>query len=259
MKRTAVFILVVGLLVCAFAQQNNYNPWAKLLKNAPDMTITARNTSTQKDGAVSVLSQKVYISKGKMRSDLSLISTTEKNYDPAKDPMFPYSVISDAASAKAYMIIHSKKGYAEMNLKDTGGELAADYVEERKLLGEEKVGKWDCKKYNVKSYLKSSPQTRSERTVWESKKDGIPVKVEMQDAQAKVVFLVEDIRFGAVSASLFELPAGYKKAASFMALFMEGLMPAEETQKTNETEPSGDDTDKDALEGMDMLKKLIGK
>ncbi len=80
---------------------------------------------------------------------------------------------------------------------------------ERRELGKERVNGYECDKTQF-MYRDKAMGTMAQ---WVSKKLGHPVKVEHRGPKGEIISFIEyrNIHEGAVSDSLFELPAGYEK------------------------------------------------
>ena len=112
----------------------------------------------------------------------------------------------------------------------------SDVVIDKKKIGSETIDGHPCIKYDAVIYHKDRPQEKFKALVWEAQDLGglairnemtIPEGKAMGKAGGKMVSEMKEIKVGGASASMFEVPAGYKKVNS-MAEVMgmgQGNMP----------------------------------
>lgn len=99
----------------------------------------------------------------------------------------------------------------------------SDVVFEKKKVGNETIDGHPCVKYDSVYYRKSKPDEKNKATIWEAQdlKD-FPIQMEVTvpsnpkfpGSGGKVVMRYKDVKLGAATASMFEVPAGYTKVNS---------------------------------------------
>jgi hypothetical protein len=99
----------------------------------------------------------------------------------------------------------------------------SDVVFEKKKVGNETIDGHPCIKYDAVYYRKSKPNEKHKTTIWEAQdlKD-FPIQMEITvpanpkhpGSGGKMVMKYKDVKLGAATASMFEVPAGYKKVNS---------------------------------------------
>jgi outer membrane lipoprotein-sorting protein len=137
---------------------------------------------------------KIYVKGDKTRADSS-------------GPPFPIINITRLDKKIMWQLVPGLKIYAETPLdrQEYARRLDIPGEQDRQnLIGTEMLNGYETEKYA----LKSGPHQMA-RTVWFSKKLGIPLKVESADKS--MVAVMKDIKEGGVDDSLFEIPAGYQK------------------------------------------------
>ena len=93
-----------------------------------------------------------------------------------------------------------------------------------KRVGTEKVSGYVCDKYIMKKAIPGSKSAMN-ATVWFSKKLKVDVKSEIRAPQFAQTSELKNIKEGKQSASLFELPKGYKKMQIPNKMMPQGPMP----------------------------------
>lgn len=98
-----------------------------------------------------------------------------------------------------------------------------DVVFEKKKMGNETIDGHPCVKYDTVFYRKSKPEEKHKAIIWEAQdlKD-FPIQIEVvvpasskyPGSGGKMVMKYKDIKLGAATASMFEVPSGYKKVNS---------------------------------------------
>ncbi len=83
-------------------------------------------------------------------------------------------------------------------------------------------------KYDAVIYLKDRPNEKHKAVIWEAQDlGGLPIRSEMTLPErtpqkagglSKMVTELKEIKVGAASASMFEIPKGYKKVDSMMEM-----------------------------------------
>jgi hypothetical protein len=99
----------------------------------------------------------------------------------------------------------------------------SDIVFDKKKVGNEKIDGHPCVKYDSVYYRKSKPDEKNKATIWEAQdlKD-FPIQMEVTvpsnpkfpGSGGKVVMRYKDVKLGAATASMFEVPSGYTKVNS---------------------------------------------
>ena len=147
---------------------------------------------------------KVYVGRDRWRMDI---------FDPTGKKMI---TITRADKGVSYVLMPEDKTYMESPMRGAEGQMMMDLSKklpgeiERKKLGKEKVSGILCDKYKIVSEI-PTPMGKTEAItayIWISM-DGIPVKSQIADGSASST--LTNIKRGAQPASLFEIPAGYKK------------------------------------------------
>jgi hypothetical protein len=143
--------------------------------------------------------------------------------------------ITDTGTQKTFMVNPQAKTYYEQ-VQQKRGEAPSVYdpnvVMEKKKLGSETVDGHPCVKSEMTFYHKESPTQKYKGTVWEAQDlGGLPIRSEiiveaMQKAggSGKMVSEMKEIKVGAATASMFEVPKDYKKVNSMPDLMGMGGM-----------------------------------
>jgi outer membrane lipoprotein-sorting protein len=231
MKKYVALFLVFSVIF-AFGAGGDPGDFFKNFYDQDNLFIKGKIVSTESDGNKVVMGVTLW-QKGELRkSEMKMISTTKKEENPMAELMMNFISINDNKNKKSYIIYPGKKAYIESDTsKENNRNLQnanktqlkkEDYVQEKKLIGSEKTGKYNCNKYRLISYLKSSPKTtRTETILWETKKDKFPIKMETTDASGeKTTFIVEEYSMKTIPDSVFTPPKDYKKVNSMMELMM---------------------------------------
>jgi hypothetical protein len=129
-------------------------------------------------------------------------------------------------SKKTIMMNTTNKTYFEQTQQDreqAPNMYDPDVVFEKKKLGTETIDGHPCAKYDAIFYRKSKPEEKHKATIWEAQdlKD-FPIQTEITvtpnpkypGSGGKMVMKYKDIRLGAATASMFEVPSGYSKVNS---------------------------------------------
>ncbi len=99
----------------------------------------------------------------------------------------------------------------------------SDVVFEKKKIGNEKIDDHPCVKYDAVYYRKSKPDEKHKATFWEAQDlKNFPIQTEIvtpinpnyPKSGGKIVIKYKDIKLGAATASMFEVPSDYKKVNS---------------------------------------------
>jgi len=150
--------------------------------------------------------------------------------------------ITELDLKKMIMMSTVSKTYTEQSV---GEEMPSLYdpkvVFEKKKIGSETIDGHTCIKYDTVFYLKDNPAEKYRATVWEAQDLGglmirneviMPERLRM-GGPSKVVSELKEIKLGAAEASMFEVPAGYKKVNSMMEI-MGGMEGMEDTEMMKE-------------------------
>jgi hypothetical protein len=98
-----------------------------------------------------------------------------------------------------------------------------DVVFEKKKTGNETIDGHPCVKYDTVYYRKSKPDEKHKAIIWEAQDlKEFPIQIEVTvpanpkhpGSGGKMVMKYKDIKLGAATASMFEVPSGYKKVNS---------------------------------------------
>ena len=98
-----------------------------------------------------------------------------------------------------------------------------DVVFEKKKIGNETIDGHPCVKYDTIYYRKSKPEEKHKAIIWEAQDlKEFPIQIEITvpaspkhpGSGGKMVIKYKDIKLGAATASMFEVPSGYKKVNS---------------------------------------------
>jgi hypothetical protein len=124
---------------------------------------------------------------------------------------------------KTIMMNTNTKTYYEKAMEDKVPSIQDPRsVVEKKKIGSETVDGHPCIKYDAVIYFKDKPQEKFNTVVWEAQDlGGFPIRNEMAVPESKkmggpekIVTEFKDIKLGAATAAMFEIPKDYKKAAS---------------------------------------------
>ncbi len=135
--------------------------------------------------------------------------------------------ITIADAKKTIMMNAVNKTYFEQQTQDrekAPDVYDPDMVFDKKKIGTETIDGHPCIKYDATFYRKSKPEEKHKATLWEAQdlKDftiqtefAVPANPQYQRSGGKMVMKFKDIKLGAATASLFEVPRDYKKVNSF--------------------------------------------
>ncbi len=161
---------------------------------------------------------RIFVSGDKMRFDM-----------PAQPGMGAMTTLALKGAKKMYIIMHNGKGYVESPLTEEGlpgvMPMMRDVKVEksgREKLGAERVQGYDAVKCRLRSSVTMMGKTtKITQLEWVAPEFDIPLR-SMQEGTPTSQEL-RNIKVGQVDASLFVLPAGYKKAKDMQALMMEAM------------------------------------
>jgi hypothetical protein len=98
-----------------------------------------------------------------------------------------------------------------------------DVVVDKKKIGTDTIDGHPCIKYDAIFYRKSKPEEKFKATLWEAQdlnnfniqtEITIPANKQHQRPGGKMVMKFKNIKLGAATASMFEVPRDYKKVGS---------------------------------------------
>lgn len=149
------------------------------------------------------------------------------------------------ADAKKTITLNSaSKTYLEQPIQDQEGApniYDADMVVERKKVGPDTIDGHPCIKYDAVFYRKSRPGEKFKAILWEAQdlkgfniqsEITVPANPKYPGSGGTMVMKFKDIKLGAATASMFEVPRDYKKANSMQEVMgFGGLGNIEEMMK----------------------------
>jgi hypothetical protein len=134
--------------------------------------------------------------------------------------------ISLADAKKTIMMNTVSKTYYEQPIQEreeTPNVYDSDMVFDKKKVGTDTIDGHPCIKYDTTFYRKSKPEEKHKATLWEAQdlKDfniqteiTVPPNPKYQGAGGKMIMKFKEIKLGAATASMFEVPPDYKKVNS---------------------------------------------
>ena len=158
-----------------------------------------------------------------MEMPMAKMGTKNRVENPAMKGLVTIS-LTDAK--KTIMLNTVSKTYYEQpiqDLKTTPDAYDPDMVLDKKKIGTDTIDGHPCIKYDSTFYRKSKPEEKYKATLWEAQdlKDfniqtemTVPANPKYQGSGGKVVMKFKDIKLGAATASMFEVPRDYKKVNS---------------------------------------------
>ena len=136
--------------------------------------------------------------------------------------------IHDAGAKKTIMVSPNTKSYFEQGVdtKKAPSVYDHDVVMDKKKIGSETIDGHPSTKSEMTFYHKDTPNQKHRGTVWEAQDlGGLPIRTEMivpemkkAGGDGKMVMELKDVKVGAATASMFEVPPGYKKVNSMQEL-----------------------------------------
>jgi hypothetical protein len=135
--------------------------------------------------------------------------------------------ITIADAKKTIMMNTVNKTYFEQQTQDrekAPDVYDPDVVFDKKKIGTETIDGHPCIKYDATFYRKSKPDEKHKATLWEAQdlKDfniqtefTAPANPKYQGSGGMMVMKFKNIKLGAATASMFEVPRDYKKVNSF--------------------------------------------
>ncbi|KWT83449.1 hypothetical protein [Candidatus Magnetominusculus xianensis] len=122
---------------------------------------------------------------------------------------------------------------------------SSNVVFEKKELGKETIDGHPCTKYDAVYYLKDKPEDKYNAIIWEaSDLGGLIIRYEVKMPETKkpvmpgntgqsVVTEIKDIKIGAATASMFEVPKDYKKVSTMQELMAGAVNSFNPTNRNN--------------------------
>jgi hypothetical protein len=144
--------------------------------------------------------------------------------------------ISLTDAKKTVMMNTVSKTYYEQPIQGrekTPNVYDPDVVFDKKKVGTATIDGHPCVKYDSVFYRKSKPEEKYKATLWEAQdlKDfniqteiTVPANPKYQGSGGKMVMKFKDIKLGAATASMFEVPRDYKKVNSVQEVMGTGGM-----------------------------------
>lgn len=133
--------------------------------------------------------------------------------------------ISEVGSGKVVMMSTVNKTYFEQAKQEQAPEMDDPGVTvEKTKTGSETLDGHSCVKYDIVMYKKDKPEEKYRGRVWEAKDlGGLAIRNEMDIPEGKpmggtMVMELKEVKLGAATASMFEVPADYRKVGSAMEL-----------------------------------------
>ncbi|HNS78182.1 MAG TPA: DUF4412 domain-containing protein [Syntrophorhabdus sp.] len=133
-------------------------------------------------------------------------------------------VIADAK--KTIMMNTNAKVYSEQVTQEQDqmtNMYDPDVVFEKKKVGNETIDGHPCVKYDTVYYRKSKPNEKHKAIIWEAQdlkefpiqmEVTVPANPKYPGSGGKMIMKYKDVKLGAATASMFEVPPGYKKVNS---------------------------------------------
>lgn len=141
---------------------------------------------------------------------------------------------------KTIMMSSATKTYMEQpqDSKETPSIEDPRVVVEKKQIGSETIDGHPCTKYDSVFYMKDTPSEKYKAVLWEAKDlGGLVIRNEttlppgkMGPGERKAVTELKDIKLGAATASMFEVPKDYRKVNNMMEM-MGGMEKMQEMFK----------------------------
>jgi len=126
---------------------------------------------------------------------------------------------------KVIMMSTANQAYLEHPLQDQRPSIQdPSTVVEKKKIGPETIDGHPCTKYDAVYYFKDKPAEKYKATIWEANDlGGLVIKTEMTVPEDKggggpIVTELKEVKVNAANASMFEVPANYKKVNNMMEL-----------------------------------------
>ena len=219
--KKAILILLFSCMVIISSQSSDHG--TGLFGAGKDLHLKGRTTLTDAEGGKTVIEFELWTGKGRKKTNTKIIEGDMlKTASPMSDLMTDITTIEDSAKQSTRVLYNNKNAYMDISDQETdaaasGEILPPDYQNtKKKKLGKEKVGKWNCYKYQI------TDEQEGITYVWENIADGIPVKLHHTGSDTEILFEVIEYDTKTVPAKEFEIPKDYKKVENMMELIMDG-------------------------------------
>jgi len=133
--------------------------------------------------------------------------------------------ISEAGSGKVIMMSTVNKTYFEQEKQEQAPEMDDPAVTvEKTKIGSETLDGHPCVKYDIVMYKKDKPEEKYRGRIWEADDlGGLAIRHEMDVPEGtpgggKMIMELKEIKLGAATAAMFEVPADYRNVESTMEL-----------------------------------------
>lgn len=158
-----------------------------------------------------------------MEMPMAKMGTKSRVENPAMKGLV---TISLADAKKTIMLNIADKTYFEQPIQDQEGAPNihdADMVFEKKKVGADTIDGHPCIKYDAVFYRKSQPGEKYKAIIWEAQdlkgfniqsEITVPANPKHPGSGGTMVLKFKDIKLGAATASMFEVPRDYKRANS---------------------------------------------
>jgi hypothetical protein len=158
-----------------------------------------------------------------MEMPMAKMGTKSRVENPAMKGLV---TISLADAKKTIMLNIAGKTYFEQPIQDKEGAPNihdADMVFEKKKLGADTIDGHPCIKYDAVFYRKSRPEEKFKAIIWEAQdlkgfniqsEITVPANPKYPGSGGTMVMKFKDVKLGAATATMFEVPKDYKKVGS---------------------------------------------
>ncbi len=215
-----LFLLSVTSLI--FSPSSSFAAWGGKIKS-----FTADQVHIDAGGKV-ISSGKIYMTPVKMRVDGL----------PGPEKEQSFSVIYFKAKKRQYFLNHEKKRYYEGPLDEEKLKQdmkTFDMSENARTLGTEKVSGYKCTKKEVETTVTFMGMRRKNKHIaWVSDRFDMPLRTKTQNGE---VTELRNIKKGTPSDKYFQVPKGYEKVSSIMAVM--GMGDNKRGQPEGEGEEQG--------------------
>jgi hypothetical protein len=164
----------------------------------------------------------IMVSSG-MEMPMAKMGTKSRVENPAMKGLV---TISLADAKKTIMLNTAGKTYFEQPIQDQQSAPNihdADMVFDKKKVGTDTIDGHPCVKYDAVFYRKSKPEEKYKAVIWEAQdlkefniqsEITVPPNPKHPGSGGKMVMKFKDIKLGAATASMFEVPGDYRKVNS---------------------------------------------
>lgn len=133
--------------------------------------------------------------------------------------------ISEVGSGKVIMMSTVNKTYFEQEKQEQAPQIDDPGVTvDKTKIGSETLDGHPCVKYDIVMYKKDKPEEKYHGRIWEAEDlGGLAIRHEMNipegtPGSGKMIMELKEIKLGAATASMFEVPADFRKVGSTMEL-----------------------------------------